>query len=335
MEIRGNSKMGFVLYSLPTKSNQLKNKNATTLVKFFESDIPVAYLYGPTGCGKSFAVKLLAKEFGYELIYLTPPFNDMMIAGASSSSLFLSDKKLVIVDAGDNLSAKDLKFLAKGYWGESRLVVIGDTYARTSPIRTAFSDKDYKFTAIKFHAFDKMDVLSCLTLYAAELGARVSYETLSTIAETADGDMRAARTCLKSLISSGDEASLKSFLPMGETLYFSLINKLFSHNLEDAKEATDMFGDFMTIQMFRKNIVKHASKRKDLMSILRSCATLESDFEGQLAQLGVIIGNNIVKKKFISYRKPKVLDIPNIDTKCSNVKKIMYMRGFEKCLKEK
>jgi DNA polymerase III delta prime subunit len=63
---------------------------------------------------------------------------------------------------------------------------------------------DYKITVIKFHPFDKMDVLGSLTLYAAELGARVSYETLKFIADMSDGDMRAGRICLKSLIASGD-----------------------------------------------------------------------------------------------------------------------------------
>jgi hypothetical protein len=71
------------------------------------------------------------------------------------------------------------------------------------------------------------------------------------------------------------------------------------------------------------------------MNILRSCATLESDFEGQLAQLGQIAGNIIPKKRFTSYRKPKGIDVPDVETSCSDVKKILYMRGFEKCLKEK
>jgi adenylate kinase family enzyme len=327
--------MKFVLQSLPVKSTQLKNKNASALIKFFEADTAVLYLYGPTGSGKSFGVELLAKEFGYELIYLTLPITDMMVSGASSNSLFLSDKKLVVVDVGDSLKAKDYQMLARGRWGESRLVVIGDTYPKTSPVRNAFKNEPYKFTAIKFHAFANMDVLSCLTMYAGELGARVSYDKLNLITTMSDGDMRAARISLRNLIASGDEAAMNRFLPMGESMYYSMISKLFSNKIEDAEEATAMFGNYMSIQIIRKNILKYASKEKKLMNILRSCATLESDFEGQLAQLGQIAGNIIPKKRVTSYRKPKGIDVPDVETSCSDVKKILYMRGFEKCLKEK
>ena len=327
--------MKFVLQSLPVKSTQLKNKNASALIKFFESDMAVLYLYGPTGAGKSFSVELLAKEFGYELIYLTPPITEILVAGASSNSLFLSDKKLIVIDIGDTLRAKDFQMLAEGRWGESRLVVIGDTYPKTSPIRTAFKNVPYKFTAIKYHAFANIDVLSCLTMYAGELGARVSYDKLNMIATMADGDMRAARISLRNLIASGDEDATKCFLPMGETMYYSIVSKLFSSRIEDAEEAVDMFGDYMSIQIMRKNILKFASKEKGLMNILRSCATLESDFEGQLAQLGQIVGKHIVKRRFTSYRRPKGIEVPDINTSCSGVKKILYMRGFEKCLKEK
>jgi DNA polymerase III delta prime subunit len=325
--------MSFVLRSLPTKSTQLKNKNAASLIKFFESDVAALYLYGPTGSGKSFGVELLAKEFGYELIYLTPPFTELMITGASSDSLFLSDKKLVIVDIGDSLKSKEIRMLADGFWGESRLIIIGDTYPKSSPIRTAFKEVPYRFTAIKFHAFDKIDVLSCLTMYAGELGARVSYDTLNLIADMADGDMRAARTTLKNLIAAGDEAAIKQFLPMSESLYFNTISKLFSKDLEDVEEAVNMFQDYLTIQIIRKNLLKYAPKNKALMNILRSCATLESDFEGQLAQLGQIAGNVMNKKRFVPYRKAKQIEVPKIETNCSAVKKILYMRGFEKCRK--
>jgi hypothetical protein len=225
--------------------------------------------------------------------------------------------------------------LAKGRWGESRLVIMGDTYPKTSPMRFAFKDEPYKFTAIKFHAFANIDVLSCLTMYAGELGARVSYEKLNLIATMADGDMRAARISLRNLIASGDEGATSRFLPMGETMYYSIISRLFSNKIEDVEEAVDMFGDYMSIQIIRKNILKYASKEKRLMDILRSCATLESDFEGQLAQLGLITGNIIKKKKFTSYRKVKGIEVPDVDTKCSNVKKILYMRGFDKCLENK
>lgn len=322
--------MSFVIRSLPVKSSQLKNKNASALISFFASDIPVLYLYGNSGSGKTFAVNMLAKEHGYEILYITPPFDENVVMMASSYSLFMNDKKMVVVDVGDNLKASDLSILAKGRWDETRLVIIGDTYSKTSPMRNAFKNAPYEFEAIKFHQFEEMDVLSCLTMYAAELGARVSYEALLQIAKESAGDMRAARLCLKALVASGDEEHLKSFLPLSEAAYFSNINKLFSENIEDVQEAVEFFGDFMTIQLIRKNIIEKLPDRADLMYMLKLSSSLNVGYGDYLAQLASMVGRLSKTKKFVSFKKAIPFDVPDIKTKCSNAKKILYLRWYEK-----
>jgi len=327
--------MSFVIRSLPTKSSQLKNKNAATLVQFFSSDTAVLYLYGDTGTGKTFAVNMLAKEYGYETLYLEIPFDDVMVQAASSLSLFANDKKLIIVDAGDLLKSADAKALAGGYWGESRLIIIGDTYPKTSPFRTAFKEQPYKYIAIKFHQFDEMEVLSALTMYAAELGARVSYEVLLKIAREANGDMRAARNSLRALIASGAEEEVERFLPLSEMAYYSNINKLFSEDSEDVQDAVDYFGDYISIQLLRKNLIARMPNRPDLMYLLKMCSELGDVNKDYLVQLASIIGKAMKSKKFLSYSKAKPFDVPQIDTKCSDVKKILYFRGFEKYLQER
>ena len=322
--------MSFVIRSLPTKSSQLKNKNAATLISFFSSDTPVLYLYGEPGTGKTFAVKMFAKEYGYEVLYLEPPFENHRVQAASACSLFANDKKLVIIDVGDSLKATDLKALAQGYWGDSRLIIIGDTYPRVSPMRNAFKKQPYKFVAIKFHQFDEMEILASLTMYAGELGARVSYEVLVQIAKESAGDMRAARLCLKALIASRDVREVERFLPLSENAYYSNINKLFSSEVEDVRDAIDYFGPYISIQIMRKNLIARMSDRYDLMYLLKMCSELGDTYTEYLIQLGSLIGKVMKTKKFLSYTKPTKFEVPQIETNCSDVKKILYFRGFVK-----
>jgi hypothetical protein len=253
-----------------------------------------------------------------------------MVQAASSYSLFANDKKMIIVDVGDSMRSADVKALASGYWGASRLVIIGDTYPKTSPIRTAFKDQPYKFTAIKFHQFDEMEILGSLTMYAAELGARVSYDVLLKIAHESDGDMRAARNCLRALIASGSQEEVERFLPLSEMAYYSNINKLFSPNEEDVRDAIDYFGDYISIQILRKNLIARMSNRSDLMYLLKMCSELGDINKDYLVQLASMIGKAMKTKKFLSYSKAKPFDVPQIDTNCSDVKKILYFRGYEK-----
>ena len=325
--------MSFVIRSLPTKSSQLKNKNAATLISFFSSDAAVLYLYGEPGTGKTFAVNMLAKEYGYDVLYLEPPFENHVVQAASACSIFVNDKKMIIIDVGDTLKSSDLKALAKGYWGESRLVIIGDTYPRASPMRNAFKKQPYKYLAIKFHQFDELEILGSLTMYAGELGARVSYEVLLQIAKESAGDMRAARLSLRALIASRDEREVKCFLPLSETAYYSNINKVFSKDIEDVRDAVAYFGPYISIQIMRKNLIARMPDRYDLMYLLKMCSELGETYTEYLIQLGSLIGRVMKGRKYLSYRKPTAFEVPDVNVNCSDVKKILYFRGYEKLMK--
>lgn len=321
--------MTFILQSLPKKSSQLRNKNASSLIKFFESDAGVLYLYGPSGSGKTMATSILAREFGYEIIYTEPPFDINKVSSLSACSLFLSDKKLIVIDIGVNMKADILKELAEGFWGETRLVIIGETYAKVNPMRNAFKDKDYKFVAIKFYPFDEMDVVGCLSMYAVELGARVSYDTLLKIAREASGDMRSARISLRLLITSGYEDAVDCFLPVGEVAYFNNLNKLFSANIRDVESAIDYFGPYLTLYIIRNNLMYRLPDRMDFMGILKDCNYSAVDLSSQIIDLVYIIGRNLKGVKHKAYKKPKKILVPDIEVNCSDVKKIMYYRGFQ------
>jgi DNA polymerase III delta prime subunit len=315
--------------SLPRKSSQLKNKNAASLVKFFESNTGVLYLYGETGSGKSYGVTLLAKEFGYETIYARSPFNEDVIRLISSSNLII-DKKLIVVECADDLGAKELSILASGNWGENRLILIGDAYPKDSPIRTKFKEHSYGFDAIKFYPFEINDIVNCLSLYAIELGTSVTYDTILAIAKRANGDMRAARYSLKSLIASGDEDSVENFLPITENAYMDKIHELFSKDKNTIAGVVKMFTPYISLMIIRENILQFCPDNMVFLELLMQFANLKEEHEDNIVDLAYLVGRENRSYQVAYYRKATPIGVPEIDEDCSDTKKILYYTAFEK-----
>jgi len=325
--------VSFLISSLPKKTTQLRNKNIASVSNFFQSDLGVLYLYGTSGSGKTYAIELFAKEYGYEVIYVIPPITPNMVSMLTSDGVFMIDKKLIIIDVGDIPEKKDLLSLAKGSWGKNKLVIIGTEYPKDSPMRSVFKN-DSSFTAVKFYPFDVSDVVACLSMYAIELGASVSYETIQKIAEFAEGDMRAARSSLRALIASGDEDAVDFFLPDGEVAYFNNIAKLFSKNLEDSEDAVQYFGNWVSMMIIKNNIVRFCEDELDYMKLLNKCAEIDNEDNPSIAILGHLVGTKIRGFKY-AFFKSKAFEIPQVPIVCSDAKKVLYFRGYVKWMEQK
>ena len=323
--------MGIVLQSLPKRSSQLVNKGASSLIKFFESDGDVLYLYGPAGSGKTMALDMLVREYGYEIVKAGGPFTSQIVDILASTALFMMNRKLVLVDVV-GMKASDLKLLAEGVWGETKLVLVGEEFPKKSPIRTHFMKQDYKFIPVKFFPFQKEDITGCLSLYAMEMGVSVSYEIINKIADSADGDMRAARISLRSLIHSQDEEAVDIFLPFSDVVYNNEVKKLFSGNRGKAKEAIETFTPFVSILIMRENILKFLPERDDLIRYLYTYANLDIDTIDGLIDLACYLGKNIKTFTYVYYRRPTSLEIPKVNADCSDGKKILYFRQFERLM---
>lgn len=265
----------------------------------------------------------------YKLLHHTMEFVNLL----ASKSIFMTSRKLVLVDAGEDLPADDIKNLSNGVWKETKLVIIGEDYPKSSSIRTHFDKKDYKFMAVKFFPFANTDISGCLSLYALELEVNVSYEVINKIAEHAAGDMRAARTALRTLVASEDEEALEVFLPFGEQTYRSEIQKLFSGNRIKTAEAVETLTPFLSIMILRENILKFLPEDDKVIELLFKYANLDIDSTENLVDLACYLGNKIKTFSFLFYKKPKPYEVPNVDVDCSDGKKILYFRGFEKLMK--
>jgi DNA polymerase III delta prime subunit len=325
--------MGIILQSLPRRSSQLVNKGASALVKFFEADADVLYLYGPAGSGKSYALEMLAREYGYEILRTRPPFTDDIVGMLSSTLIFMQHRKLVLIDIGADLSANDIKTLSRAGWGTAKLVIVGEDFPKTSPIRTNFGNKDYKFVSVKFLPFEKNDVAGCLSLYALELGVSLSYEIINKIAEYADGDMRAARNSLKTLIASGDEDAVETFLPLGESVLRSDIAKLFSANEVKIREAIEALSPYLTMLIMRENILKFLPDDMLALKLLHEYANLDVEATDRLVGLATYLGKKIKTFAYVYYRNAKMAQVPEVFVDCSDGKKILYFSGFAELMK--
>lgn len=311
--------------SIPKKSSQLSNRNARQLISFFESQDGILYLYGPSGSGKTFGVELLAEEFAYDVIYIEPPFSREELFSISSSGLLV--RKMVLIDCGVDLSKANLMLLGEQDWSDTRLIIIGQEYPKDSPIRSVFKDNKNGFRAVKFYKFDVNDILGSLSTYSWELGVMVSYDVIKKIAEAADGDMRSARIALKAMIASKSERYVNTFLPMSEHTYFSLYDKLFSGKVEDIEDAVNVFGSYVSMIILRNTILKseYSEDLLDIMQILTLNLENSQDMVIDIAKL-------LEGVKSERYMKPAKLEVPDIDVKCSSMKKLLYLRGYAKWL---
>jgi len=276
---------------------------------------------------------MLVREYGYEIVKAQGPFTKQVIDMLSSTPLFMMNRKLVLIDITDT-NANDIKLLGNGIWGETKLVMIGEEFPKKSPIRTHFTKKDYKFLSVKFFPFSKEDITGCLSLYSLEMGVSVSYNIINKIAENADGDMRAARIALRSLIFSGDEAAVDIFLPYNDMVYNNEVKKLFSGNKEKAREAIETFTPFVSMLIMRENILKFLPERDDLIKYLYQYANLDRDTTDELIDLAYYLGKNIKTFTYAYYRKPTPLPVPQVNVDCSDGKKILYFSGFERLMND-
>jgi hypothetical protein len=327
-------RLAITLQSRPRRSSDLNNKGAPALVKFFETDGDVLYLYGPAGCGKSYSLEMLMREYGYEELKTSLPFDEDKVNALCARSFFLLNRKMVVIENGNALKATDIKELSKGIWQETKLVIVGETYPKKSPMRTHFKKQEFKFVPVKFSPFTEHDIIGCLSLYGLELGVSISYELLAKIAEYASGDMRAARSSLRSVVASESEDSVDVFLPFSDRAFQSEVAKLFSRNKIGIREAIDSLSPYVSMMIIRENIIKFCPEEKSLLGLLNTYANLDIDYSAELVNLAYEVGKYVKKYSTVYYRKPKIITPPIIDVDCSDGKKILYFRGLAKSLGE-
>lgn len=160
-------------------------------------------LYGKPGTGKTSSVYALAADFSWEVIELNASdqrTRDIIkkVAGAGSvtGSLIGASRKLILLDEADNLHGTADRGGARAILDVMRdtrqplILIVNELYQVTPEIRSHAEQ-------VQFRALPARSIIPRLRYICSAEGLKCSEDSLRIIAESANGDMRAAINMLE------------------------------------------------------------------------------------------------------------------------------------------
>ena len=154
-------------------------------------------IHGPVGVGKTSMAYAIAKQFGFELIVLSPSekrnkasLQEVALASTSPLSVF-GRPKMILIDDIEGLSREDRGAMSGvvELISKARVPVIITTNdlwdKKIAPLRS-------KAIAIQMKKVSPTQVLSLLKKIVKEEGLKIPEDDLKAIAKNSDGDVRAA-----------------------------------------------------------------------------------------------------------------------------------------------
>ena len=211
-------------------------------------------VYGPTGIGKSSAVRLLAKENGWNIVELTASdYRDKgaisgRLAAASQSRGLFGGRNLIMLDEIDELSSR---------FDKGASTAIGEIISNSkNPIIMIANDMwDQKITflrgattPVEFKKPKQFVVEEILASVASEAGIKANKDVIIAIARRSNGDVRSAIGDLLILGDAPDEALDYIGLRDRKGYIFETLDRIFLSNtiaaplraIANAEDAGDM-----------------------------------------------------------------------------------------------
>ncbi len=178
---------------------EAKMKFVSWLRKWPNVQKRAALLYGPPGCGKTSLVEAAANEFGYELIEMNASdfrrktdIERIAKRAATTSSLFGSAKKIILLDEVDGISGRED---SGGLEAILQLIKISPSpivMTANDPWDQSLKPLRDASEMIKFDRLKKQDVVRVLRRICEAEGLMCEEEALEYIAERSEGDLRSA-----------------------------------------------------------------------------------------------------------------------------------------------
>ena len=161
-------------------------------------------IYGPSGIGKTIAVKVIANELNFEVIELNASdardeknINSVLGEAVKQRSLF-SKGKIILVDELDGINNKDRGFVK----AILNLIEISDypiVMIANELKNPALSQLKRKSIAIKFEPISAAETYNLLSKIARHETVNIEDSLLKTLSYLSGGDIRGAITDLQSL----------------------------------------------------------------------------------------------------------------------------------------
>lgn len=179
------------------------------IVDFKKQKKKAAFLYGPSGTGKTAAVYALAKELNLEVLEVNA--SDVRNAEGVETKLGIASKQASLFGAGKIILVDEIDGLAgnndRGGAGAVATVIAETKFpvvltandpfdSKLSPIRT-------KSNMIEFTAVDYLQIANVLKSICDKEKMQADESVLKTLARRAGGDLRSAITDLQTIAASG------------------------------------------------------------------------------------------------------------------------------------
>ena len=208
-------------------------------------------LYGKPGTGKTSTVYALANDLGWEVVEMNASDQRTKasierIAGSSSqtASLTGTSRKLIMLDEADHLQGSADRGGARAVievikrTRQPIVLVANDVYALPPDLKA-------RSELVQFKALQARSLIPRLKYIATMEGVHCTDEALRTIAEAAEGDVRAAVTMLYAAAvgrESLDAQEIASSQKDERSTIFQLITAIFSGRRDDdlMRQASDV-----------------------------------------------------------------------------------------------
>jgi replication factor C large subunit len=257
-------------------------------VKSWDAEVPkkrAAFLYGPSGVGKTLCVEALANDLNLELVeknasdYRTAEAIQQFAGRASQYNTLFGKKRLVMLDEMDGITGKEDKGGVKAITEITKatkcpiVLIANDVYdPRFSTLR------NYCFL-MKFEKPSIYEVARHLDKICKREGIVAEERALKFIADKNAGDIRSAVNDLQALAQGRKKLSYEDVAWLAERdrkeVIFNVLKTIFySKNCLDAKkaiDATDMDSD-MLFEWIYENAPFHMRDPHDLAKAMEALA---------------------------------------------------------------
>lgn len=190
-------------------------------------------LCGPSGSGKSLAIKLLAKELHYELVENTFDENDLknLLNASAESSVFLK-KKLILLEDADTIRAKPLVSKLVENSMHPVVMVAESPYGIGMPALVKMSK------IVRFGGIDDKTMERFLIYVCGKENIRYDNRLIRLMVKSARGDVRAALLDLQ-LVSYG------IFVTRDHSYnIFEILKPIFAGDRENARKMLNAWTEF-------------------------------------------------------------------------------------------
>jgi replication factor C large subunit len=203
-------------------------------------------VYGPSGTGKTSALRVLARSNGFELVELTSSdyrdaetLSKKLLPAVSSRGLF-SKTSLILFDEIDELSSR----FDKG--AESVILqILKDAKQPIAFTANDFWDQRISFLRnhverIEFKKIDTREMSLYLKKIAAQEGKEVSDDAIKELAYRSDGDVRGALNDLEMVLLGGSDIIENLGVRNRKLEVFRVLDRIFlTNSFSAAKGAVD------------------------------------------------------------------------------------------------